>query len=70
MHQNRWGVLGDPQQTPDPIFGKMGKIIFCKFCLNAAILNIFHFFRNFRKSILAKIGQNVPQGQLLKMDKK
>ena len=31
MHQNRWSVLGDPRQVPDPIFGKMGKIIFCIF---------------------------------------
>ena len=66
-----WEVpSGDPGQVPDPVFGKMGKIIFCKFCLNTAILNIFHFFRNFRKSILVKIDQNVPRGQLVKMYKK
>ena len=49
MHQNRWSVLGDPRQVPDPIFGKMGKIIFCKFCLNTVILNILHFFSKFAK---------------------
>ena len=41
-------------------FDQMGNIITCKVCLNNVMINILHFFRNFRKCILCKIGQNVP----------
>ena len=62
MHKNRGGVLGDPRQVPDPIFGKMGKIVFCVFSLFTLMLDV-----NVQFSEKVRISPEAPRGEIWTM---